>query len=122
MKAFSLLILSAGVLTTLLLMASASEQWQQNSFDDRFEPRIPMTFAHQDHSAQKCIDCHHNYVDQTGQGLCLNCHLRDQDVSFKLEQQFHDLCRGCHEEKQLAGQEHGPIRSCVACHTEDHQP
>ena len=35
---------------------------------------LPLTFAHADHRSVNCIDCHHNFADTTGQGLCLACH------------------------------------------------
>lgn len=104
------------------LFYSSTEAYQAPQFEQRFQPRLAMTFAHVDHKHQKCVDCHHNYTDDSGQGLCIDCHLRDAAISFKLEQQFHTLCRGCHEENQHEGEKHGPIRSCVACHTADSKP
>lgn len=37
-------------------------------------PILPMSFAHADHPTENCIDCHHNYNDNTGGGPCMNCH------------------------------------------------
>jgi hypothetical protein len=83
---------------------------------------LPMTFAHKDHIKQNCVVCHHNYNDDTGNGLCIDCHLRDPEVSHIVEEQFHDLCMSCHAEKHLEGEKGGPLRRCVDCHVEDHLP
>lgn len=81
-----------------------------------------MTFAHQDHTQQACVGCHHNYVDDTGSGTCLDCHKSDITVSPLLEEQFHGLCMTCHLEEQVAGNAHGPVRDCLGCHTPDQLP
>ena len=86
------------------------------------EARLPMTFAHADHRAQNCIRCHHEFVDKSGQGLCLDCHLRDVKIRPLLETQFHSLCRGCHVEQRRLGNDAGPARRCFDCHHEDDQP
>ncbi len=66
-----------------------------------------MTFAHADHPTENCIDCHHNYNDDTGGGPCMNCHTTNQDVWPLFQRQFHDLCRSCHAEKAALGEEGG---------------
>ncbi len=81
-----------------------------------------MTFAHIDHATVNCIDCHHNYIDATGGGLCMNCHMTNADVWPLLENQFHDLCRSCHAEKAALGEDGGPPRRCIACHLGDELP
>ena len=68
------------------------------------EPILPMSFAHEDHIAENCILCHHNYNDDTGGGPCMNCHTTNQDVWPLFEKQYHDLCRTCHEEKAALGE------------------
>lgn len=83
---------------------------------------LAVTFAHADHVEQTCISCHHNYVDATGIGMCLDCHKTDATVSPLIEQQFHDLCMGCHEQEQGQRAESGPVRRCVSCHTADQDP
>lgn len=83
---------------------------------------LPMNFAHLDHVSVNCVECHHNYVDDTGGGLCMNCHVTNRQVWPLLENQFHDLCRGCHAEKAALGEEGGPPRRCMACHTGDELP
>jgi hypothetical protein len=86
------------------------------------EKILPMSFAHLDHLAENCVVCHHNYVDDTGGGLCMNCHVTDQTVWPLLENQFHDLCRSCHTEKAAEGIDGGPPRECMACHLGDDLP
>lgn len=85
-------------------------------------PHIEMTFAHTDHAKQQCVTCHHNYQDDTGQGLCLDCHHSDEELAFQMRSQFHELCMGCHQEKRDEGESSGPLRNCKACHTADHAP
>jgi len=83
---------------------------------------LAVNFAHADHTAQNCIACHHNYVDDTGTGPCFECHVTDPEVSPIIETQFHDLCRGCHVDSQLAGEAYGPTRRCIDCHITDDKP
>jgi len=83
---------------------------------------LPMNFAHQDHVTVNCVECHHNFVDDTGGGLCMNCHVTDPRVWPLLENQFHHLCRDCHAEKAALGEKGGPPRECMACHTGDDLP
>jgi predicted glycoside hydrolase/deacetylase ChbG (UPF0249 family) len=86
------------------------------------EPILPMSFAHLDHVTESCIECHHNYVDDTGNDRCMYCHVRDAEIWPLLETQFHDLCQGCHTEKAALGEEGGPPRRCSACHLGDDLP
>lgn len=83
---------------------------------------LPLTFAHADHQEVNCVDCHHEFVDATPRGPCLECHAEDPAVAHLLETQFHDLCRGCHVERLAAGLAAGPTRACAACHTADEAP
>ena len=86
------------------------------------EPILPMTFAHQDHVSENCLVCHHNYTDDTGNDECMACHVNNQEIWPLLEEQFHELCRSCHEDKQLAGENGGPTRRCIDCHVEESVP
>jgi hypothetical protein len=104
------------------LVYLSSDHYRSGLGERAFNPDLPMTFAHMDHAKEKCVDCHHNYQDDTGHGLCLDCHRRDPEVNHLMEEQFHDLCRGCHAEKQLQGDDSGPLRSCTDCHQEDFLP
>ena len=94
--------------------------WQEGLRAGR--PMLPLTFAHLDHRAVNCIDCHHNFVDDTGQGLCFDCHKKDPTVNALMEAQFHALCRDCHVEQQRFGEDGGPTRQCIDCHTADEAP
>jgi hypothetical protein len=88
----------------------------------RAEAPLVMTFGHADHREQNCIVCHHNFVDDTGQGLCIDCHVRDPELRAVFEQQFHDLCRGCHVEERRKGHDAGPTRRCLDCHHAENAP
>lgn len=124
MKKITFIIATLLIFCLLGLALNSSDIVQYQLAEPRYEPSIPMTFAHESHKQQQCIDCHHNYVDNTGRSLlCMVCHLSKKEITYKLEDQFHELCMGCHRRKQLEGQkDHGPIRQCKACHTEDRLP
>ena len=77
---------------------------------------LPVDFVHADHTSVGCVDCHHNYVDDTGQGFCYACHKEHEDIAAETEQMFHDFCRGCHVEKAIDGEDGGPPRVCGQCH------
>ena len=104
--------------------------WSSDNFNQKYQyaliehdlANLPMTFAHAAHAKQQCVACHHNYQDNTGQGLCLDCHKTEAKISFKMRDQFHGLCMGCHLEKRAAGEPGGPLRSCKDCHTVDQLP
>lgn len=85
-------------------------------------PLLAVTFAHKDHTETNCLVCHHNFADNTGNGLCFDCHRTHEDVAALREAQFHGLCRDCHAEKRDAGEEHGPLRECSGCHVADQHP
>jgi predicted CXXCH cytochrome family protein len=111
-----------GALVVLFGSPIASEKPVLDHYYDAPKKILPMSFAHLDHVPVNCVDCHHNYVDDSGGGLCMNCHVTDQAVWPLLENQFHDLCRGCHEEKAALGEAGGPPRECMACHLGDDLP
>jgi len=83
---------------------------------------LAVKFAHADHVEQNCVECHHNFVDNTGTGMCFDCHKTDPEVAHLIEEQFHELCRNCHIEHQAGREAHGPTRQCVRCHVKDDQP
>ena len=85
-------------------------------------PILPMSFAHADHVNENCVLCHHNYIDDTGGGPCMNCHTTEPQVWPLFEKQFHDLCRTCHAEKAAQGIDGGPPRHCIECHRGDELP
>ena len=120
-----LIVIGVLLIVSLLgLSLYSSDITQSRLAVPRYEAAIPMTFSHKSHKQQQCIDCHHNYVDNTGRSqLCMGCHLSTVELTYKLEDQFHQLCMGCHREKQLEGnKEHGPVRQCKMCHTKDNLP
>lgn len=100
----------------------AKEKPVRDFYYESPEPILPMSFAHEDHIAENCIVCHHNYNDNTGGGPCMNCHTTNQDVWPLFEKQYHDLCRTCHEEKAALGEPGGPPRHCIECHRGDDLP
>ena len=90
---------------------------------ERYEPPLlPVSFAHRDHNNFNCVACHHNFADDTGIGLCFDCHKTEPTVAHLIEDQFHDLCRGCHVDERVRGILSGPARACDACHTADDLP
>lgn len=118
---FATLVL-AGVLVVVFGSPIAGEMPVSDHYFDAPAKILPMSFAHLDHVPVNCVECHHNYVDDTGGGLCMNCHVTDKQVWPLLEQQFHDLCRGCHADKEAMGEAGGPPRACMACHLGDDLP
>lgn len=118
----SALVLLMLTITLVGVMVYLSSDHHQSKQEIQYQPKLAMTFDHQTHGKQQCIACHHNYVDKSGQGLCLECHVSTAGLRLDLEEQFHSLCMGCHEVKQTEGAKHGPIRECLACHTEDKRP
>ena len=122
MKVAFVIIVLLGVLIVAFGSPIASEKPVRDFYYEAPKKILPMSFAHQDHVPVNCVDCHHNYVDDTGGGLCMTCHVTDQTVWPLLENQFHDLCRGCHAEKTAQGEEGGPPRECMACHLGDDLP
>lgn len=114
------LLLLISTLITVMFWAS-TESYKKENIEITI---LPMTFAHIDHAKEQCVACHHNFQDNTGQGLCIICHQTDERVSFLVEEQFHSLCMGCHTEKQHKNEKSGPMRHCAACHTkeEPHRP
>ena len=120
-----LFLAGAGLLAlTVVLGSPFAEMPAKGNYFDAPEPILPMAFAHVDHRTENCISCHHDYVDGTtgANGLCMSCHVTEASVWPLLETQFHDLCRGCHEEKAALGEDAGPPRQCIACHTLEDQP
>ena len=82
-------------------------------------PVLPVDFVHADHITVGCIDCHHNFNDETGTGDCYFCHKNDPAVASRMQSMFHEFCRGCHLEKAQAGEDGGPLRVCSDCHREN---
>lgn len=80
-------------------------------------PRLEVSFPHEKHRNVNCVTCHHNFVDKTGLGSCLDCHRSARtDLPQSAEATFHRFCRNCHTELAQTTTEHGPTRACSACH------
>jgi hypothetical protein len=78
---------------------------------------LHVNFPHENHRTVNCITCHHNFVDHTGFGSCLDCHRSPRpDLRQSGEATFHVFCRDCHRDLALQGSKHGPVRECSACH------
>jgi len=108
------------LLLQLLVLFAASPPGHGNT--DDFAPRVPMAFAHADHHERNCIACHHNFADTSGQGLCIDCHVRDAALRAHLEAQFHALCRGCHVDLRRQREASGSVRPCRSCHHREDLP
>ena len=81
---------------------------------------LPTYFPHEKHTTVNCVTCHHNFIDKTGIGSCLDCHRSPRpDLPQSPEATFHTFCRTCHTQlAELTTQtKHGPTRSCSTCHT-----
>jgi hypothetical protein len=122
MKIAFIVTVLAGILVVAFGSPIAKEKPHRDFYYGSPEPILPMSFAHLDHVQENCVVCHHNYADDTGGGLCMNCHVTDPQVWPLLEQQYHDLCRSCHEDKAAEGIDGGPPRECMACHLGDDLP
>ena len=88
----------------------------------RSAPMLAVNFAHKDHTAQSCLQCHHNFNDDTGSLPCFECHKTNPEVNALVERQFHDFCRWCHVKQQQLGEPAGPVRQCIDCHVDDPFP
>lgn len=85
-------------------------------------PLLPMTFGHADHRDVACTQCHHNFIDDSGAGICIDCHKNTPELAPVIEAQFHTLCRDCHAQRSLDREASGPLRACEGCHLPDHMP
>ena len=124
MRPLVLLTILAAALALLFVSAESFNHRHNNPqiVPHPVDDMLAVSFAHADHVQQPCVECHHNFVDATGIGMCFDCHNTDPTVSHLIEQQFHDLCRNCHLAEQAAGNDHGPTRQCIACHVKDNKP
>ena len=82
---------------------------------------LPLQFPHEKHTAVNCLACHHNYVDKTGIGACIDCHRNARgNIKMAIEPRFHSFCFGCHRDRGQPFREHGPVAGCKACHPAAH--
>ena len=104
-----------GVCLATLLLLLAEAYRRQHAAD---QPMLPVVFDHADHSTSQCIECHHNFVDDTGGGTCYVCHKHSPEIAAQMEKMFHDFCFGCHVSTRMEGEESGPMRECQGCHAQ----
>jgi len=81
-------------------------------------PLLPVNFPHERHTTVGCVLCHHNFIDKTGTGSCLDCHRSTtrMDLTASAEATFHTFCRNCHTRLAATTDKHGPTRACASCH------
>ena len=109
-------VVIASLATLLALVRSSTASAMREPFLRRAEPLV-LGFPHDKHRAVNCIECHHNYVDQTGKDSCISCHrARRADLKMGAEARFHGFCLGCHREPPASLTRHGPIAGCKTCH------
>jgi Class III cytochrome C family len=78
---------------------------------------LPLHFPHEKHTTVDCVTCHHNFIDKTGVGSCLECHRSSQpNLTQSAEATFHTFCRTCHTDLAQTTDKHGPTRACSTCH------
>jgi Class III cytochrome C family len=81
---------------------------------------LPVQFPHEKHTTVNCVTCHHNFVDKTGIGSCLDCHRSARpNLTQSAEATFHSFCRQCHAQLAQTAHKHGPTRSCSSCHAKE---
>ena len=102
------------LLAILLAAAGLLALWRPGLI--RSAPMLPVAFEHGDHTSVNCVECHHNFTDDTGAGLCYGCHKQHPDIGPQMETMFHDFCRDCHVTLARDGEASGPVRRCVDCH------
>jgi predicted CXXCH cytochrome family protein len=112
-----LLAIVLGSLVALLsLMRGATALALREPFLRRSEPLV-LDFPHDKHRAVSCIQCHHNFVDRSGEDSCISCHRSGRAaIRVGAEARFHDFCLGCHRDPPAYLTGHGPVTGCSTCH------
>jgi hypothetical protein len=116
-KLFTTVIPSALAAGALLLLPTATGE--SRLLQPPLAPSlVHINFPHENHTSVNCVLCHHNYVDKTGFGSCLDCHRSPRpDLIQAPEATFHVFCRDCHRKLALEkNSKHGPVRECSGCH------
>ena len=109
-------IVLGSLVALLTLLRGGTALALREPFLRRSEPLL-LSFPHDKHRAVNCLQCHHNFTDQTGTDSCISCHRsRRAAIRVGAEARFHDFCLGCHRDPPgyLAG--HGPATGCDTCH------
>jgi len=79
--------------------------------------RLAVDFPHDKHRAVSCTQCHHDFIDRSGEGSCVSCHRSGRaDIRAGAEARFHDFCLGCHRDPPAYLTSHGPVTGCDTCH------
>jgi predicted CXXCH cytochrome family protein len=106
-----------GSLVALLsLMRGATALALREPFLRRSEPLV-LDFPHDKHRAVSCIQCHHDFVDRSGEDSCISCHRSGRAaIRVGAEARFHDFCLGCHRDPPAYLTGHGPVTGCSTCH------
>jgi Class III cytochrome C family len=109
-------IVLGSLVALLALLRGGTALALREPFLRRTEPLL-LSFPHDKHRAINCLQCHHNFTDETGTDSCISCH-RSGRVAIRVgaEARFHDFCLDCHRDppEHLAG--HGPVAGCNTCH------
>ena len=105
---------AAAVLLFLLPIPTATSHLLQPAATPSL---LPVYFPHEKHTTVDCVTCHHNFIDKTGVGSCLECHRSSQpNLTQSAEATFHTFCRTCHTDLAQTTDKHGPTRACSTCH------
>lgn len=91
----------------------------QHAAQVRQRPLLPLNFDHRIHGSVNCLTCHHDYAQKKTPGdapTCILCHKATPALATRIEEDFHQLCRGCHLQHSQTLQAGGPVRSCQQCH------
>ena len=106
-----------GALVALLgLLQGGVSLAMREPFLSRSE-RLAINLPHDKHRAVNCVQCHHDYVDRSGQESCVSCH-RSGRAALRVgaEARFHDFCLGCHRDPPAYLPGAGPVTGCSTCH------
>lgn len=122
MKTVLFAVVASVVLIVIIVLRADAPEIRRARYFGSPEPVLPMSFAHADHRTVRCIECHHNYVDNTGHENCMNCHVQREHLLPVIEAQFHAFCRGCHARLAGQGRKGGPVRGCRDCHHLESKP
>lgn len=114
-RKIALLAVAASAATGVLLSARATVYLREPVIARN--AALKVDFPHDKHRQVDCVECHHNFIDNTGTGGCYACHRSGRaDLRLGAEARFHDFCLGCHRDPRPALTRHGPVTGCSTCH------
>jgi hypothetical protein len=108
-----------GAIATLVMLALPLPIVMSHLLEPAARPDVlPAQFPHDKHTTVNCLTCHHNLIDNTGTGSCIDCHRNSRAAlnHSSNEATFHVFCRSCHVQLAQEGRKHGPTRACASCH------